>query len=138
MTLAFLYKGCTIAYAESVETVAANLLEVRPHIMVSVPRLFEKLYAKIMDNVLLGSSLKRKIFAWAIRVGTDHSRRPLAGKPIRADSPQAPWPASSSSRRSWRRPAAGSASSSRAAPRSPRTSPSSSTPSGSSSWRATA
>jgi long-chain acyl-CoA synthetase len=82
VTWSFLYKGCSIAYAESVETVAANLLEVRPHIMVSVPRLFEKLYAKIMDNVLLGSPVKRKIFAWAVRVGTEHSRLALAGKPI--------------------------------------------------------
>lgn len=84
VTWSFLYKGCSIAYAESVETVAANLIEVRPHIMVSVPRLFEKLYAKIMDNVLLGSPLKRKIFAWAVRVGTEHTRLALAKKPIPA------------------------------------------------------
>ena len=82
VTWSFLYKGCSIAYAESVESVAANLLEVRPHIMVSVPRLFEKLYAKIMDNVLLGSLGKRKIFAWAVRVGTEHSRLALAKKSI--------------------------------------------------------
>ena len=82
VTWAFLYKGCAIAYAESVETVAANLIEVRPHIMVSVPRLFEKLYAKIMDNVLLGPPLKRNIFAWAVRVGTEHSRFALAKKTI--------------------------------------------------------
>jgi len=82
VTWSFLYKGCSIAYAESVETVAANLLEVRPHIMVSVPRLFEKLYAKIMDNILLGSPLKRKIFAWAVRVGTESTRLAQAKKPI--------------------------------------------------------
>ena len=69
VTMAFMSKGCGIGYAESVDTVAANLLELKPHIMVSVPRLFEKLYAKIMDNVLAGSSLKRKIFGWAINVG---------------------------------------------------------------------
>jgi len=69
VTMAFMSKGCGIGYAESVDTVAANLLELKPHIMVSVPRLFEKLYAKIMDNVLAGSPLKRKIFNWAIRVG---------------------------------------------------------------------
>ncbi len=69
VTMAFMSEGCAIAYAESVDTVAANLLEVRPHIMVSVPRLFEKLYAKIMDNVQAGSSVKRKIFNWAVKVG---------------------------------------------------------------------
>ncbi|HUT08434.1 MAG TPA: AMP-binding protein, partial [Candidatus Latescibacteria bacterium] len=51
-TFSFLYKGATIAYAESIETVAENLLEVRPTIMISVPRLFDKIYAKVMDNVL--------------------------------------------------------------------------------------
>ena len=74
VTMAFMSKGCGIGYAESVDTVAANLLELKPHIMVSVPRLFEKLYAKIMDNVLAGSSLKRKIFGWAINVGSRGKR----------------------------------------------------------------
>jgi long-chain acyl-CoA synthetase len=40
--------GVSIAYAESIEKVAENLMEVRPHYMVSVPRLFEKIYAKVM------------------------------------------------------------------------------------------
>jgi len=81
-TFAFLYKGCSIGYAESIETVAENLLEVRPSIMVSVPRLFEKLYAKIMDNVLAGRPLKKKIFFWAVRVGTEASRRALRREPL--------------------------------------------------------
>lgn len=68
-TFSFLYKGATIAYAESIETVAANLLEVRPTIMISVPRLFDKIYAKVMDNILAQSALKRRIFFWALRVG---------------------------------------------------------------------
>jgi long-chain acyl-CoA synthetase len=77
VTFAFLSTGCSIGYAESVDTVAENLLEVRPNIMVSVPRLFEKLYAKIMDAILLGSSLKRKIFRWAVRIGTEAGHRTL-------------------------------------------------------------
>jgi long-chain acyl-CoA synthetase len=82
VTFAFLSKGCSIAYADSVETVAQNLLEIRPQIMVSVPRLFEKLYAKVMDNVNLGSVLKKKIFFWAVRVGMEHSRRSLGRQKI--------------------------------------------------------
>ncbi|MGQ9577112.1 MAG: AMP-dependent synthetase/ligase [Candidatus Aminicenantales bacterium] len=78
----YLYKACTIAFAESVDTVAQNLLEVRPHIMVSVPRVFEKIYARVMDNVLHEPMLKRKIFFWALRVGRDYARRQLARKPI--------------------------------------------------------
>jgi len=82
VTFTYLYKGCSIAYAESLDTVAENLPEVRPHIMVSVPRVFEKIYAKVMDNVLLSSSLKRKIFFWAARVGREFGKRKLLGQPI--------------------------------------------------------
>lgn len=78
----YLYKGCTIAFAESVDAVAQNLLEIRPHIMVSVPRVFEKIYARVMDNVLHESRIKRKIFFWALGVGRDYARRQLARKPI--------------------------------------------------------
>ncbi len=83
-TFAFLYKGASMAYAESVERVADNLLEVRPTIMVSVPRLFEKIYAKVMDNVLAGSALKKKIFFWAVQTGLLHARRTVAGQKIPA------------------------------------------------------
>jgi long-chain acyl-CoA synthetase len=82
VTFAYIHKGCTIAYAESVEAVAQNLAEVRPHIMVSVPRIFEKIYAKVMDNVLAGSGLKRKIFFWGIKVGKGYGRRTLAGAKV--------------------------------------------------------
>jgi long-chain acyl-CoA synthetase len=80
----YTYVGATIAFAESVEAVAQNLLEIKPHIMVSVPRVFEKIYAKVMDQVLAGSGLKRKIFFWALKVGKDWSRRRLDKEPIPA------------------------------------------------------
>ncbi|MCP2619032.1 long-chain fatty acid--CoA ligase, partial [Candidatus Aminicenantes bacterium AC-335-A11] len=82
VTHTYIYKGCTIAYAESIETVAQNLLEVRPNIMVSVPRVFEKIYAKVMDNVLSSSPLKRKIFFWALNIGRKVGEKKLAKKPI--------------------------------------------------------
>jgi long-chain acyl-CoA synthetase len=81
---AFLFKGCTIAYAESIETVADNLTEVRPTIMVSVPRLFEKIYAKVTDTVLGGSSLKRKIFYWALRIGREYREKSFRHLPVPA------------------------------------------------------
>lgn len=59
--------GACIAYAESVDTVAANMKEVHPTVMPSVPRLFEKIYARVTDKVAAGPPLKRKIFAWADR-----------------------------------------------------------------------
>jgi len=81
-TFSFLYKGATIAYAESIETVGENLLEVRPTIMISVPRLFDKIYAKVMDNVLTQSPLKRKIFFWALKVGKKYGARKIRHQPI--------------------------------------------------------
>ncbi|MCX6571902.1 MAG: long-chain fatty acid--CoA ligase [Candidatus Aminicenantes bacterium] len=81
-TFSFLYKGATIAYAESIETVAENLLEVRPTIMISVPRLFDKIYAKVMDNVLAQSPLKRKIFFWALKVGKKYGARKIRHRGI--------------------------------------------------------
>ncbi len=78
----YIYKGCTVAFAESVEAVAQNLLEVRPHIMVSVPRVFEKIYTKVMDQVLASPALRRKVFFWALKVGKAYGTLKLAGKPI--------------------------------------------------------
>jgi len=64
-----LSSGCTIAYAESIDKIPENFLEVRPTIMTSVPRLFEKVYAKVLEEVESGSSIKKKIFNWAVDVG---------------------------------------------------------------------
>jgi long-chain acyl-CoA synthetase len=79
-TFAFLYTGATIAYAESIETVGENLVEARPTIMVSVPRLFDKIYARIIDQVLAGSALKKKIFFWAVRIGKKQGKMRLRGE----------------------------------------------------------
>jgi long-chain acyl-CoA synthetase len=81
-TFSFLYKGATIAYAESIDTVAENLIEVRPTIMISVPRLFDKIYAKVMDNILAQSAAKRKIFFWALGVGKKHGAKRIRHLPI--------------------------------------------------------
>jgi len=81
-TFAFLYVGATIAYAESIETVGENLVEARPTIMVSVPRLFDKIYARVIDQVLAGSVLKKKIFFWAARIGKKQGQMKLRGEPV--------------------------------------------------------
>jgi long-chain acyl-CoA synthetase len=66
-----LYAGETIAYAESVERVPENMLEVRPDIMCSVPRLYEKMYARVNEKVASDPPLRQKIFRWAIGVGRE-------------------------------------------------------------------
>jgi long-chain acyl-CoA synthetase len=64
----YFWRGLTIAYAESVQTVAQNFQEVRPHTFVSVPRVYEKVLAKVHEGVAAGSPLKQKIFQWAVDV----------------------------------------------------------------------
>ena len=78
----YIYKGCTVAFAESVEAVAQNLLEVRPHIMVSVPRVFEKIYTKVTDQVLSSPALRRRIFFWALKVGKEYGALALDRRPV--------------------------------------------------------
>jgi len=61
--------GAEIYYAESVDTVARNMLEAHPSIVVSVPRLFEKIYNLVTKNVQQGSAIQQSIFNWALSVG---------------------------------------------------------------------
>lgn len=61
--------GAEIYYAESVDTVARNMTEVHPTIIISVPRLFEKIYNLVTKSVEEGTAVKKKIFNWAFDVG---------------------------------------------------------------------
>ena len=71
--------GTSIAYAESVDAVPLNLSEVRPTLVLSVPRLYEKMYARVLENALSGSGLKKRIFFWARRVADRWADVKLAG-----------------------------------------------------------
>jgi len=66
-----LTSGSQIAYAESIEKVASNLMEVKPTIMTAVPRLFERIYSKVKKGVDASPEKKQKIFNWAISVGEE-------------------------------------------------------------------
>ncbi|MBN1154935.1 long-chain fatty acid--CoA ligase [candidate division KSB1 bacterium] len=72
--------GATIAFAENIGTVANNLLEVKPTLVTSVPRLFEKIYSRIIENAQSNSPIKRKIFNWAVNVGGKHMKSEFRGK----------------------------------------------------------
>jgi long-chain acyl-CoA synthetase len=63
-------------------SVGQNMPEVRPTVVVGVPRLFEKVYAAVMDNVLASPPLKRKIFFWATKVGREFGQKTLRGESI--------------------------------------------------------
>jgi len=74
--------GVIINYAESFDTVAANLGEVKPTVVLSVPRLYEKVYARVLENALSGSAIKRTIFFWAKRAGEQWATLAIAGLPV--------------------------------------------------------
>jgi long-chain acyl-CoA synthetase len=72
-----LLQGCAIAYAESVEKVPANMVEVRPTVMCSVPRLYEKMYARVHEKVASDPPMRQKIFRWAVGVGREMFRHQI-------------------------------------------------------------
>lgn len=63
--------GSTIGYAENIQTIPQNLKEIRPTVFTSVPRLFEKVYTQVQEEIKNGSALKRKIFNWALSLGEE-------------------------------------------------------------------
>jgi len=65
--------GSTTWFAEHMLKVIDNLQEARPHYMISVPRLYEKIYAGAQEKMAAGSPLKKKIAAWAMKVGSEAS-----------------------------------------------------------------
>ncbi len=72
--------GVTIAYAQSIDTVAADACEVHPSVLIGVPRFFEKVYARVMDNARNQPWLRRQVFYWGVRVGTRAAQLRFAGR----------------------------------------------------------
>ena len=77
---AMLAGGCTIAYARSVDTVAADAQEVHPTVLTGVPRFYEKVYARVMENAGNQPPLKRAIFHWGLGVGRQVAQLRFKGK----------------------------------------------------------
>jgi len=75
--LLYLYfrAGVSIYYAESIEKVADNLKEVKPHVFTTVPRLLEKVYDKIVATGMELTGIKRKLFFWALELGLKYDTR---------------------------------------------------------------
>ncbi|MBN2695692.1 long-chain fatty acid--CoA ligase [bacterium] len=74
MHILSIYAGFQSAYAESIEKLMDNIGEIKPHFMGSVPRIYEKVYSKIVSDVENGSFVKKKVFNWAIEVGESVSK----------------------------------------------------------------
>jgi long-chain acyl-CoA synthetase len=75
-----LHSGVIINYAESVDTVAADMQRWRPMLMASVPRLYEKIYGRVLDTVRKGSPLRQRLFFWGKQVGERAVEVRLAGR----------------------------------------------------------
>ncbi|MEZ0369891.1 MAG: long-chain fatty acid--CoA ligase [Candidatus Sericytochromatia bacterium] len=72
--------GGTVAYAESFDTISANLQEIKPTVLASVPRVYEKIHARVMDQVQASPKMRQRIFAWALQVGEAWFHANQAGK----------------------------------------------------------
>jgi long-chain acyl-CoA synthetase len=77
-----LYVGLTTAFAESLEALAQNMREVRPMLVFSVPRVYEKIYARVLAAGTSGTPLKQAIFQWCVRVGKQVSAHRQRQQPI--------------------------------------------------------
>jgi long-chain acyl-CoA synthetase len=74
-------RGCTIAYAEpAIERLPINMTETQPTVMVAVPRLYERLYARVISTVESGPGLNKRIFYWARGLGHEHYQNHLDGR----------------------------------------------------------
>src|ERR1700693_3710334 len=70
----FLFHGITVAYVETVEQVAQAMLELRPTTMAAVPRVFEKIYTRIMEQGSKATGIKRKLFDWSMKVANESAK----------------------------------------------------------------
>jgi long-chain acyl-CoA synthetase len=62
----YMYLGCSIHFAESMDTIGENIREVKPHVFTAVPRLLEKVFDKIMAKGEELKGIKRALFFWAV------------------------------------------------------------------------
>jgi len=72
MLYLYQYCGVEIHFAESIEKMSDNLKEVKPHVMTAVPRLYEKVYDKIIAKGADLTGIKKKLFYWAIELGLQY------------------------------------------------------------------
>lgn len=76
--------GYTMGYAENIDRIKDNLLVVKPTLLIAVPRIFEKIYNGILAQTEI-SSIKKKVFDWAIEIGKEISRHKIDKTPAPID-----------------------------------------------------
>jgi long-chain acyl-CoA synthetase len=78
----YLHHGAKVFFSESMERIGDNMREVRPTLVVAVPRLFEKIYARIKDKAAEGGSAKTALLMWAVGVGKRWAHATVWKKPV--------------------------------------------------------
>jgi long-chain acyl-CoA synthetase len=78
----YLYQGMAVYFAESLQTIGPNLLEVRPTILVGVPRIFEKIYARIQERAAEAGKMSMAMLAWSVSVARDYAKHVLGRRPV--------------------------------------------------------
>jgi long-chain acyl-CoA synthetase len=78
----YLYAGASVAFAESPETLARDLATVRPTLMTAVPRVFEKMQARIQETMAQAPALRRALFDWSVGVGLRRSALVRGGRRV--------------------------------------------------------
>ena len=73
-------RGTSVFYAESIDKVSENMLEVKPTVMLGVPRFYEKVYNRVIENISQAPSIRQKIFWWALAQGKAATDLNMAGK----------------------------------------------------------
>ncbi len=84
VTCVYLYEGLTVAHAESMDSIARDLQQVRPTVMTGVPRVYEKLHGRIHEAVAAGPAVRRRLFHWAVRVGQQVNALRITGRAVPA------------------------------------------------------
>jgi len=80
--LGTLASGMTISYARSIDTVTRDILDVKPTVLLSVPRLYEKIFNAVSKSVEEAGGSKKKIFDWAQKVGFEHNLKKARGQRV--------------------------------------------------------
>lgn len=78
------HRGVTICYAENMNTVARDMVDVAPTVMIAVPRVYEKIYARVLEQANSGGALKRRVFHWARKTAEAWADLTLQKEPIPA------------------------------------------------------
>lgn len=80
----YLHQGMSVYFAESIQTIGPNLREVRPTILIGVPRIFEKIYDRIRERAAEAGKFTVLILDWAVDVGKEYADYALAHRPVPA------------------------------------------------------